>query len=354
LLQASERRLRAILNAAADAIITIDKAGIINGINPATERMFGYRQDELVGQNINLLMSPPYSDEPEGNITRYLETGEPNIMASGREVTARRKDGVTFPIDLALSEVEQLGLFIGMIRDISERKELQRRVLEIAAEEQRRIGLELHDGTGQTLTGLSLFAGTMLDVLNIAERNESRGMVRWVFNDAEYQRLCAATARLAKGLGEANRHVHQLSHGIMPVQIDAEGLRSALEELAVSTNVQENMTCCFECSGSVAVKNNTTAMHLYRIAQEALNNAVRHGQADQIQILLLQIDDQVILEVADNGVGIDRSGRGRNGPAHGGMGLRIMDYRAGMIGGVLDVERNKTGGTTVRCAVSGA
>ena len=137
----------------------------------------------------------------------------------------------------------------------------------------------------------------------------------------------------------------------MPVQIDAEGLRSALEELAATISDQENITCRFECSGPVTVANNATATHLYRIAQESLHNALLHSRADQIQISLSQQGEQIVLEVRDNGVGIDQTaGRGARAPAKG-MGLRIMDYRAGMIGGLFRVERNQPNGTRVRCTV---
>ena len=131
--------------------------------------------DELIGQNVKILMPPPYRDEHDGYIERYLQTGEARIIGIGREAVGRRKDGSTFPVDLAVSEVENLGLFTGIIRNISERKELQQHVLEIANEEQQRIGQELHDGTGQQLTGLSLFAGRLLKILRGATQVETTG-----------------------------------------------------------------------------------------------------------------------------------------------------------------------------------
>jgi two-component system CheB/CheR fusion protein len=161
--------------------------------------------------------------------------------------------------------------------------------------------------------------------------------------------LRQAASRLSRGLEEANRHVQDLSHGIMPVQIDTEGLMSALQELAATIDGQQQVTCRFECHEPVAVADNNTATHLYRIAQEALNNACRHGQADQIHILLSQEDDRIVLEVRDNGIGFDPVAKHPGGPA--GRGLRTMDYRAGIIGGVLHVGRRAEGGTLVRCTV---
>jgi two-component system CheB/CheR fusion protein len=137
----------------------------------------------------------------------------------------------------------------------------------------------------------------------------------------------------------------------MPVQIDAGGLQSALEELAAATNVPENVACRFVCSDPVVVANNTTASHLYRIAQEAVNNALRHGRASEIVISLLGNDDHVTLEVRDNGLGFDPASRRRLGPTEDGMGLRIMEYRAGIVGGVLHIERKQERGMLVRCSV---
>jgi PAS domain S-box-containing protein len=343
----TEEALQAVLDTAADAIITINQRGAITSVNPATERMFGYTQDELIGQNVSILMPRPYRDEHDGYLERYLQTGEARIVGIGREAVGRRKDGSCFPVDLAVSETKDQG-FTGIIRDISQRKELQKYVLEIAVEEQRRIGQELHDGTGQELTGLTLLASTLSDLFRAASGGESNGKTTSL-TDGAYKRAEQISSRLLRGLAEANKHVQQLSHGIMPVQVDAQGLRSALNELATSTNGQQNISCCFACRGAVEIANNTTATHFYRIAQEALNNALRHSQADQIGISLVQQNDRITLEVSDNGIGFD-PGASRTGTA-GGIGLRAMEYRAGMIGGTLHVERSEKGGTIVRCDV---
>jgi PAS domain S-box-containing protein len=137
-LRESEGRLRAIVDAAVDGIITIDERGIINTFNPAAERIFGYRPDEVVGRNVKMLMPPPFREEHDGYLENYLRTGEKKIIGIGREVVGRRKDGTTFPMDLAVSEVK-LGdrwLFTGMVRDISDRKRaedaLERQAQELA------------------------------------------------------------------------------------------------------------------------------------------------------------------------------------------------------------------------------
>lgn len=350
-LRQSEERMRAILNTAADAIITIDRRGVITDVNLATETMFGYTRDELVGENVNILMPSPYRDEHDQYLARYLQTGEARLIGIGREVVGLRKDGTTLPVGLAVSQVDHLGLFTGIIRDLSERKRLEKHVLDVAAEEQRRIGHELHDGTGQELTALALFAGKLLDILGGASRGETEEKATWLLVEADFVLLREIASRLLRGLKEANRNVHEILRGIMPVQVDAEGLRSALEDLAATANLQGDITCRFESSGPVAIPDKVMAGHLYRIAQEALHNALRHSRADEICISLSQNNQQIVVAVNDNGIGISQNAMYGAGLASGGMGLRTMEYRAGMIGGAIRIGLNEAGGTMVRCTV---
>ena len=125
----SGERLRAILDAAVDAVVTIEECGAIESINSATERVFGYSRDELIGRNVSMLMPSPWREEHDHHIARYLATGEARIVGIGREVEAQRKDGSIFPADLAVSEVRLPGrrLFTGIIRDLTERREMEER-----------------------------------------------------------------------------------------------------------------------------------------------------------------------------------------------------------------------------------
>jgi len=131
-LRHSEARIRTIVNTAVDGIITIDERGIISSFNPAAERLFGYLEEEVTGQNVTVLMPSPYKDEHATYIANYLRTGEPKVIGKGREAIARRKDGTTFPMDLAVSEM-RLGeqrMFTGILRDITERKLAEEELLE--------------------------------------------------------------------------------------------------------------------------------------------------------------------------------------------------------------------------------
>jgi two-component system, chemotaxis family, CheB/CheR fusion protein len=350
-LQEGRERMAAILNTASDAIFTMDQQGKIEIINWATEGLFGYVRDDLIGQHISLLIPSTFGGDRSVKINDLAESDQSQIMGTVREIVARRKNGSLFPAELAMSKVNHLGLFTGILRDISERKKLQSHILEIASDEQRRIGHELHDGTQQELTGLTLFAGTLCDYLESSTKTKISGGKAFMFEQQDLDKLKQTAARLLQGLEEANQHVHALSHGIMPVLIDAEGLHPALVELAAVTNVQQKVHCHIAFSGSSSVDNHSIATELYRIAQEALNNALKHGLADDILISLSQQDQQIILEVCDNGVGIDPQAKNGPGNATSGLGLRIMEYRASMLGGALQVARNSGPGTTVRCIV---
>ena len=125
----SGERLRAILHAAVDAIVTIEESGAIESINPAAERAFGYARDELIGRNVSVLMPSPYREEHDRYIAQYLRTGKARIIGIGREIEAQRKDGSVFPADIAVSEVRLPGrrLFTGIIRDLTERRAMEER-----------------------------------------------------------------------------------------------------------------------------------------------------------------------------------------------------------------------------------
>ncbi len=152
-LRDSERRVRAILDTAADGIITIDERGIVESFNPAAEEMFGYTAEEIRGQNLNILMPSPYREEHNSYIANYLRSGRKKIICIGREVVGRRKDGSTFPIDLAVSEVglDKRRMFTGIMRDISERKRAEQD-LRLANEELRQRHRQLLDARAQATT----------------------------------------------------------------------------------------------------------------------------------------------------------------------------------------------------------
>ncbi|WP_075088738.1 sensor histidine kinase [Verrucomicrobium spinosum] len=162
--------------------------------------------------------------------------------------------------------------------------------------------------------------------------------------------LTAHGELVAQQLREAIAEARSLSHGLAPVSLEADGLMAALRELATSVSRSGKVRCVLDCPQPVLLPNVETATHLFRMAQEAVNNALKHASASEIRIGLEVQGDNVILEVDDDGVGLDETpappGENREGP---GLGLRVMRYRAQLIDGQVDFGPAPAGGTRVRC-----
>jgi two-component system sensor kinase FixL len=329
-LRDSEERLRAILETAVEGIITIDERGLIESFNPSAEKIFGFTANEAVGKNIKLLMPAPYRLEHDGYLHNYRDTGHAKIIGIGREVTGQRKDGKTFPMDLSVSEVRLANrrMFTGFVRDITERKRLEKEITEISNREQQRIGQDLHDGLCQELAGIQLMCEVLEQKLAAKSNAES--------NQA---------GQIAGHIRDAISHTRKLARGLSPVEFEANGLMSALHEFAAHVQKIFRIECRFECPEPVLIRNNVFATHLYRIVQEAVNNAVKHGRAERILISLKPAGDRIALTVTDDGLGFSDETK-----KSGGMGLHIMKYRASVLDAALEVRSGVDGaGTTVSC-----
>ena len=328
-LRRSEDHLRSIVTTAASAIITIDERGMIDTFNPAAERMFGYTVAEAVGQNVRLLMPPPYRDEHDGYLARYLRTGEARIIGTGREVVGLRKDGTTFPLDLAVSEIGHSRSFTGILRDLSERRDLEWRLADSQIEERRHMARELHDDLGGHMTGIGLLAQTLQGELAKAGSP-----------------LAARTQELVESISDAQQHLRSVVRGLMPVEAIPEGLMVALDALAKQCTAASGIACRFECQHPVHVEDASTAVHLFRIAQEAIHNAVRHAEATQIVVSLRRKAQRLEIAVTDDGRGLRDIADGQPG-----MGLASMDQRARLLGGDCAIVTRDGGGTVVLCWV---
>jgi PAS domain S-box-containing protein len=174
---AQEARSRAVLNTTPDAILTIDDQGIVTSCNAAGERLFGYRADEVIGQNVKMLMPSPYREEHDGYLARYLRTGEKRIIGKAREVEAQRKDGTRFPMSLWVSELVHEGerMFIGVIQDISRRKdaeEKKQQLIHTVVETAGRLAstaAELLAGTTQQATGTQQQAAAVAQTVSTVD-----------------------------------------------------------------------------------------------------------------------------------------------------------------------------------------
>jgi signal transduction histidine kinase len=201
----------------------------------------------------------------------------------------------------------------------------------VVERERQRTGRELHDGIGQQLTGIAFMVETLGQKLSEKSLSE----------EASY------AEKINKRIGHAAEQTHTLAKGLQPIDLERNGLAFALQELADDTEQLFNVSCTFTCEEPVDAPGITVATNLYRIAQEAITNAIKHGKARSITVALAGSEEALTLRVDNDGSAFPA------GEAPGkGMGLSIMRYRAEMIEGSLDIREGDDGGTSVTCVVS--
>jgi PAS domain S-box-containing protein len=292
--------------------------------------MFGYAPEELLGRNVSVLMHSSDQRSHDADLANYLRTGQAKNIGIGREMEGQRKDGTVFPMELSVSEV-RLGdrrLFTALVRDISVRRELEQAVSMATEQERARIARELHDGLGQQI-------GALLFLMNGLHRDLQSA------NVAQAETVGQLCTELSTALTQARR----LAHDLYAVQATPEGLVEALENLAERVHAERGIACAFAGEKTVLVQNQAAASHLYRIAQEAMHNALKHSRATRIDIELRRLPPGLELRVCDNGIGFPEQ------PASRGLGLRTMEQRARLIGGRLKVHARADGGVEVLCSV---
>jgi signal transduction histidine kinase len=278
----------------------------------------GLNGDQLVGRSL-----ADFSSNAAAEISKTFQTGDSNfilpITHAGRE----------HAFDTFFHQTRSQGRnAVGFSIDITERRWLERKVLLISDAEQLRIGADLHDGLGQHLTGIACMAAALRDRLKAAERLETK-----------------QADDIARLVNEATAQTRALARGLCPVQLDQSGLHAALEHLAYQMELLHGLECHFRADDEPFECEHDSALHLYRITQEALSNAVRHGRAKRIEVVLDSGPGGRRLAIEDNGIGFDPQ-QSSTGP---GVGLRLMQYRAAMIGGNLSIESQPQGGTRVEC-----
>ena len=328
----SRQRLAAIVESSDDAIISTDLQSKVTSWNAGAQRLFKYTAKEALGRSISVLFPRNRRDTVKKTPKQLLHGGHIQHF----EAVRFKKGGVPVQVSVSLSPIrDDAGNISGIsaiYRDITERKDLERAAAEAASREQRRIGLDLHDSLCQELTGISLLWKTVNQSV-AAQSLPDAATVR------EVGRLLVQT------IGQAR----DLAHGLSPVELESNDLGAALKHLGLSTRRLFNVSCVVHCRQRVRLADMTVATHLYRVAQEAVTNAIRHGKADRIWISLGRRKDRLTLRVRDNGSGFSRRRIFKPG-----MGMRSMRYRAKAIGGLLDVDGGRGTGTTVTLSLSPA
>jgi PAS domain S-box-containing protein len=345
-LEDRETMLRAILNTASDAILVFDRKEHILAINPGCQKMFGYGSQELIGGIAAILLPSAVRSSVGHSFRRYLQKVALRRKGGLQEAMMMRRDGEQFPAEISLVGIAGDERFAVFIRDITERRELQRRILRAATDEQRRIGQELHDGIQQELTGLALFASAVRNAIEQIGGSENPvttapSAPSTTTENPRLAKLQTISQKLTEGLADAQKHVQALARGILASPVRADELPEALKKLTETAGTEISFE--LDGNGTCGISDDNAASHLYRIAQEAINNAIRHGKASRIKVLLQALQDQVRLEVSDNGNGFHPSTNGD------GVGLRTMEYRVQLMNGVLQIEPMPEGGTTIRC-----
>jgi len=228
----------------------------------------------------------------------------------------------------AVNEIEDLKLFVGVHRDLTERKQLEREIVDAASLEQQRIGEDLHDRVGQELTALNMMVGDLAETVR-----------------TDPEKALHVVERMAQGLRRSQQELREALRGLLFVSISAKGLVEALAELADRTQSDGKVSCTLRCPEPVSLPNGQNAAHLYLIAREAVHNSLKHAQARNIDINLAKMDGGLVLTVKDDGVGMAASPK-----EHTSLGLRIMRGRAAIIGAKLTIEPCHPSGTLVTCA----
>jgi len=325
---ALKERYEILFENASDVVFTHDLAGHITSINRAGEQLLQRCREEMLGRRLTEFVAEEQREAVSRWFEQVAESQEPAsvdwdfVNAAGQrrrlEISARR-------IDQAGREPE----VESVARDITERKGLEREILEISNREQRRIGHDLHDGVCQQLAAIAYRMDILGDQLlekGVAESSEAE--------------------RIGGLVQEAMQQTRGVARGLFPVRLDESGLVSALAEFADNTSQMFRLQCQFRGEELLGPLDKAVSLHLYYIAQEAVSNAIKHGQATRVTVDLTQSRDQLRLVIQDNG-------RGFQAPAAGasGMGIRIMRYRARMIGATLELKSQPATGTQITCAL---
>lgn len=321
-----KERFLELFENANDIVFTHDLTGRLTSINSTGELLLQRKRDELLSANLLDLVAP----DQRPAASRWLEQ-----VLNGAEVPVTEWDFITpagqrIKLEINSRMIVQNGKQIeveGVGRDVTERKRLEQEILEISNKEQQRIGHDLHDGVCQQLAAIAY---------------RIHGLARRLQDKAPPE--SAEAECISDLVSESLNQTRGVARGLFPVRLEENGLASALEELAAIASNRFKINCRFASEGPTPVIENSVALHVYYIAQEAVLNAAKHSQAEKITIRLARADDRLILTVQDDGLGFQ--------PAeahHAGMGIAIMGYRARVIGANLDLKTTPGHGTELTC-----
>lgn len=331
-----QARFAALVESSPAGVIGLSLDGIIQQWNPAAEKLFGYEAHEVIGQSIRIL-APAERQNEFSIVAKSIRAGK---AVHAFETLRYHRDGTPIEIVLTVSPILGAnGQPIGMnsiVQDNRERIQLQKEVTAAAEEEQERIAKELHDGHGSILSGLQM------RIRGLQKRCEKQELL------AEAREIEA----ISKDLGDSITGLRNLIKGLHPLGSDSWQFIEAIRSLTARAKATNQMTCRFigpKNPDLVTLPDAATANHLFRIAQEAMHNALRHSDGSQLTIQLKSDrEGEITLTITDNGKGLAAPEPGKT---RSGLGLKTMEYRAHLIGAKLAITKRKSGGTRVLCSV---
>jgi len=316
-----EEQLRNVIQTALDGFARFDREGRFLEVNRALAELLRYPPGELIGMSLFDLDAAHLPEEIRERIRSMGETGCEHCLTR-----LRRSDGAEIEVELSARADREH--FFAFIHDISEQRRLEREVLQVSYDERSQIGRELHDGLGQQLTAIELMSSTLARELKSAR-----------------PALATSARQIAEYTRNAITQTRRLAHGLAPVTLESEGLMVALNDLARMTTTA-GVACEFECDPPVQVTDPSAAIHLFRIAQEAVNNALKHSKASRIAMKLARRDGMLVLTIEDDGLGLPE-----NAKEEPGMGLKVIQHRARLIGGRLHVHSTPSHGVRIVCSL---
>ena len=323
---ALEERYRELFENATDMLYTHDSEGRITSVNQTGERILQRPRNEVVGRNILEFVA----EEQRASARQWLERLLKGAAMPDMEWDVVPASGERVKLEISARLITQDGHALeveGIARDITERKRLEREILEISNREQRRIGHDLHDGVCQQLAGIAFLTSTL------AEELEEEG----VHQSTQAEKISGM-------INEVIDQTRGVARGLFPVRLEEEGLVAALEQLASNASEVFKINCRFHVEGLPVTVENEIALHLYYIVLEALANASKHSGGANVDITLQPSGDRWLLTIQDDGIGFSLPARNQEG-----MGLRILHYRARVIGATLNLQSQPGSGTTVTC-----
>ncbi|HUD46016.1 MAG TPA: PAS domain S-box protein [Candidatus Baltobacteraceae bacterium] len=323
---ALEERYRELFENATDMLYTHDREGRITSVNQTGERLLQRSRRDLLGRNILDFVAAEQRASARQWLARLLQGASMPDMEW--DVTAASGERIKLEISARLIQQDGHEVEVeGIARDITERKRLEREILEISNREQRRIGHDLHDGVCQQLAGIAFLTSTLAEEL--AEEGAGSS---------------AQAEKISVMINEVIDQTRGVARGLFPVRLEEKGLVAALDELAANASEVFKIRCNFVVDGPPLTVENEIALHLYYIVLEALANAAKHSGASSVDISLQPSGDRWLLSIRDDGTGFSLQV-----PNHDGMGLRILNYRARVIGATLTLQSQPGSGTSVTC-----